>query len=94
MDYTRTEMVQFEDDEYYYYVKAVPKNVLAAPQKKVKRINKQQKKVPVKQEKVSGRGEKAPVRQEKQVRTIKTSNGVSRTTVRQEESKKNRTRQD
>ena len=25
VDYTRTEYVQFEDDEYYYYVKAVPK---------------------------------------------------------------------
>ena len=24
-DYTRTEHVQFEDDEYYYYVTAVPK---------------------------------------------------------------------
>lgn len=24
-DYTKTEMLQFEDDEYYYYVKAVPK---------------------------------------------------------------------
>ena len=25
LDYSRTERVQFEDDEYYYYVKAVPK---------------------------------------------------------------------
>ncbi len=25
LDYKKTEMVQFEDDEYYYYVKAVPK---------------------------------------------------------------------
>ena len=25
LDYSRTEKVQFEDDEYYYYVKAVPK---------------------------------------------------------------------
>ena len=25
VDYTKTERVQFEDDEYYYYVKAVPK---------------------------------------------------------------------
>ena len=25
VDYSRTERVQFEDDEYYYYVKAVPK---------------------------------------------------------------------
>ena len=25
VDYTRIESVQFEDDDYYYYVKAVPK---------------------------------------------------------------------
>lgn len=78
VDYSRTEYVQFEDDEYYYYVKAVPKNVLAAPEKKVKRINKQHKKVPAKHE--------------KRVSTIKTSHGVSRTTERMEEIKKNRTK--
>jgi len=38
VDYSRTEYVQFEDDEYYYYVKAVPKNAVAAPQKRVKTI--------------------------------------------------------
>lgn len=38
VDYSRTERVQFEDDEYYYYVKAVPKNAVAAPQKRVKTI--------------------------------------------------------
>lgn len=26
VDYSRSEQVQFEDDEYYYYVKAIPKN--------------------------------------------------------------------
>ena len=41
VDYTRTEKVQFEDDEYYYYVKAVPKMTVAAPEKNVKRINAQ-----------------------------------------------------
>ena len=39
VDYTRTERVQFEDDEYYYYVKAVPKMSVAAPDRKVKNIN-------------------------------------------------------
>ncbi len=39
VDYSRTEKVQFEDDEYYYYVKAVPKMTVAAPAKTVKRIN-------------------------------------------------------
>lgn len=38
VDYSRTEYVQFEDDEYYYYVKAVPKNTVAVPQKRVKTI--------------------------------------------------------
>lgn len=38
VDYSRTEMVQFEDDEYYYYVKAVPKNTIATPEKRVKTI--------------------------------------------------------
>ena len=39
VDYSRTENVQFEDDDYYYYVKAVPKVILSAPDRKVKRIN-------------------------------------------------------
>lgn len=38
VDYSRTEFVQFEDDEYYYYVKAVPKNTVTAPEKKIKTI--------------------------------------------------------
>lgn len=44
VDYNRTEKVQFEDDEYYYYVKAVPKITVAAPSKTVKRINTSKKK--------------------------------------------------
>lgn len=39
VDYTRTENLQFEDDEYYYYVKAVPKMTVAQSEKKVKHIN-------------------------------------------------------
>ncbi|MBD5546205.1 MAG: hypothetical protein HDQ97_02165 [Lachnospiraceae bacterium] len=39
VNYSRTEKVQFEDDEYYYYVKAVPKITVATPSKTVKRIN-------------------------------------------------------
>ncbi len=38
VDYTRTERVQFEDDEYYYYVKAIPKVTIATKEKSVKRI--------------------------------------------------------
>lgn len=39
VDYNRTEKVQFEDDEYYYYVKAVPKITVSTPERRVKRIN-------------------------------------------------------
>lgn len=41
VDYTRTEKVQFEDDDYYYYVKAVPKVKVAVSDVKVKRVNAQ-----------------------------------------------------
>lgn len=43
VDYSRTEYVQFEDDEYYYYVKAVPKMTVSTSSKKVQRINPQEK---------------------------------------------------
>lgn len=39
VDYSRTEYAQFEDDEYYYYVKAVPKIKVTASEVKVKHIN-------------------------------------------------------
>jgi len=39
VDYTRTEYSQFEDDDYYYYVKAVPKITVAAPEPKTQTIN-------------------------------------------------------
>ena len=38
VDYTRTEYVQFEDDEYYYYVKAIPKNTVSKAKHTVKKI--------------------------------------------------------
>ncbi len=41
VDYSRTEYAQFEDDEYYYYVKAVPKMLISQPNKRIKRINPQ-----------------------------------------------------
>lgn len=43
LNYSRTERLQFEDDEYYYYVKAVPKATVTIPEKTVKRINERQK---------------------------------------------------
>ena len=38
LDYSRTERLQFEDDEYYYYVKAVPKAIVSGTEKKVTRF--------------------------------------------------------
>lgn len=38
LDYSRTERLQFEDDEYYYYVKAVPKSTVAGTDKQIKRF--------------------------------------------------------
>jgi len=65
VDYKRTERLQFEDDEYYYYVKAVPKIVVATPDKRVKKIN-------TKRENVS----RTPV-----PTTVKTAHGVARTSA-------------
>lgn len=39
VDYQRTEVLQFEDDEYYYYVKAIPKLSVSESNKNVKHIN-------------------------------------------------------
>ena len=39
VDYKRTERVQFEDDDYYYYVRAVPKIKVPAQEKQVKKIS-------------------------------------------------------
>ncbi len=36
LDYDRTQRVQFEDDDYYYYVKAVPKMTVAMGKKDIK----------------------------------------------------------
>ncbi|MBR2122750.1 MAG: hypothetical protein IJ930_07500 [Lachnospiraceae bacterium] len=39
LDYSGIENVQFEDDSYYYYVRAVPKVSVAAPARTVKKIS-------------------------------------------------------
>ncbi len=39
VDYSRKEYVQFEDDEYYYYVKAIPKILVTEPEKNVVKMN-------------------------------------------------------
>lgn len=38
-DYTRTERLEYEDDEYYYYVKAVPKAAVTTSERNIKKIN-------------------------------------------------------
>ena len=40
LDYSRVERLQFEDDEYYYYLKAVPKMSVRAPSVTIKRYTK------------------------------------------------------
>jgi len=63
VDYSRTEKVQFEDDEYYYYVKAVPKMSVATPAKTVKRIN-----TPIRSVDRAGNGTRSPERERSVVR--------------------------
>lgn len=46
LDYTAVEHVQFEDDDYYYYVKAIPKINVTTPQVNVKRFNTQKTQIP------------------------------------------------
>lgn len=36
LDYERTEQIQFEDDDYYYFVKAVPKKMVTSSEKTIK----------------------------------------------------------
>ncbi len=39
LDYSRTERVQFEDDEYYYFVTAIPKKMVATADKTIMEFN-------------------------------------------------------
>jgi hypothetical protein len=81
VDYKRTENVQFEDDEYYYYVKAVPKVTVAASEKKVKRVQPSQSKQAQHKSRPAGAGSASPKASsaERSVRTLHTANGTSRT---------------
>ena len=53
VDYSRKEYLQFEDDDYYYYVKAVPKISVSEREVNVVKMNTRKKKS-------SGKKEKAP----------------------------------
>ena len=50
IDYSRSETTQFEDDEYVYYVKAVPKSFVAKSEKKIKNISSEPAEVPEEEE--------------------------------------------
>ena len=47
-DYSRAERLEYEDDEYFYYVKAVPKASVATSERSIKKINAE----PVREERV------------------------------------------
>lgn len=78
-DYSRTERLEYEDDEYYYYVKAVPKASVATSERSIKKINAE----PVKEEKkdsvVSFSDDVFP--EKKEMHTVKMPDMVSENTV-------------
>lgn len=72
LDYARKESLQFEDDDYYYYVKAVPKIQITQAERTVKTYNKKPKKA--KKAKKGSKAEEeaeldAPVSQAKEKQT-------------------------
>ena len=74
VDYTRTEYLQFQDDEYYYYVKAVPKLSVSIPEKRVKKISgdEEEREVPV------ARKSQAAIRDEKEGPPVRKSPASTR----------------
>ncbi len=82
VDYKKIENVQFEDDDYYYYVKAVPKVTMPVSDKKVKRVhsgNSQAIHGQYKSAKVSQSGDQRADHLSRTERTVHTANGTSRT---------------
>ena len=72
VDYSRTELTQFEDDEYIYYVKAVPKALVSESKKSVKKFTPNSKVVEeVKLEEVRQNKETKAYQQESQHQEIK-----------------------
>lgn len=67
VDYSKAEKFQYEDDEYYYYVKAIPKVSVAIPEKRVKKISRR--KSDPKKHESRGKEESAKERKEKQPST-------------------------
>lgn len=73
LDYDRSENLQFEDDDYYYYVKAVPKVTLELANRKVKKVSTRR------PESSSSRTSTGAPRSAGTVRTVHTANGTTRT---------------
>lgn len=63
-DYSRTERLEYEDDEYYYYVKAVPKASVATSERSIKKINAEPVRQPKKNE--ANTGYTAPIFQKQE----------------------------
>ena len=81
LDYSRAEKVQFEDDEYYYYVKAVPKMTVAAPTNTVKKINTQRRPAG-QQTRTSGQGSRPAGQSSRSMQsTGRTPEGTARSVV-------------
>ena len=82
VDYKKIENVQFEDDDYYYYVKAVPKVTMPVSDKKVKRVhtgNAQSRQGQYRSVKSSQSGDQRSEGYSRSERTVHTANGTSRT---------------
>lgn len=80
LDYKNTENVQFEDDDYYYYVKAVPKVVSSTP-KKTRKAPSQAQAQAARREAARAQGArpagKEPASADR-ARTVHTANGTTR----------------
>lgn len=63
LDYSRVERVEFEDEEYYYYVKAVPKMSMELEEREVKQIASKRRKAVKSPGRVKKNGQ-IPIRQD------------------------------
>jgi hypothetical protein len=81
VDYSRVEHVQFEDDDYYYYVKAIPKITVTTPEVSVKRINARRSRHPKMETRSAGGRARAPRAAENATRTSAGRMSVARQTA-------------
>jgi hypothetical protein len=81
VDYSRVEHVQFEDDDYYYYVKAIPKITVTTPEVSVKRINARRSRHPKMETRSAGGRARAPRAAENAARTSAGRMSVARQTA-------------